>query len=236
MSSLEDANPVQLLNIQTNWTAIRNLAPERFDAYKKPGDQDELDAVARYAWNMDVSKALHPKLHVLEVTFRNQLHNSLTGLYGENWYDRPGLLRPSEASKIFSAKSDLSRLRRPHAPGRIVAALSFGFWTSLFGQDYVTTIGRQTPRLIFPHFPGGRPTRGIAARHLREMRFLRNRISHFEHVAFDPHLPNLHREIGDLIRWMHPQMAELSDVGDNFLSVYGKTWRAYRPVVETLFS
>lgn len=235
MSSPENADPAQLLNIQANWPAVRTLAPERFDAYRKPGDQDELDAIARYAWNIDVSKALHPKLHILEVSFRNQLHNALTALYGSAWYDRPRLLRAGEAAKIAKAKDELTQKRRPHDPGRIVAALSFGFWTSLYGHRYETTIGRQTPRMVFPLFPGT-PARAIAAMRLREMRFLRKRISHFEHVAFDPHLPRLHQEAGSLIGWMHPQMAELSDVGDDFLAVYGRTWKAYRPVIEMLFS
>ena len=59
---------------------------------------------------------------------------------------------------------------------------------------------------------------------LRDARLLRNRVSHFEHVAFDASLPRFHRLMADLIAWMHPQIAELSDIGDDFLLVYGKTW------------
>ena len=64
-------------NAATNWASLRALAPDRFDAYRRPGDADELDAIARYIWNIEVSKSLHHKLSVLEVTFRNQLNNAL---------------------------------------------------------------------------------------------------------------------------------------------------------------
>ncbi len=140
------------LKITAHWAAIHALAPDRFAAYRRPNDKDELDAIARYAWNIDVSKALHPKLHILEVTFRNQLHNALTSLYGQRWYDRPGLLRKASSDKVDVAKRDLTRSGKPHDPGRIVASLSFGFWTELYGPTYDPSIGRRTIIRVFPHY------------------------------------------------------------------------------------
>jgi hypothetical protein len=222
--------------ITANWTALYTLAPDRFDAYRRPQDVDELDPISRYAWNIDVSKALHPKLHVLEIAFRNQLHNSLTALYGATWYDNPGLLRPRQRDEVSSSKDKLTSASKPHSPGRVIAGLSFGFWTALYSPRYDFSIGRRTVQSVFPHYSGSAHLeRSLIAPMLNDIRKLRNRVSHFEHIAFDPQLPRYHREISDLIAWMNPQMADLSDIGDNLLLVYGKTWKAYRPVVEQLF-
>lgn len=235
MSTPSPSNEADIRKIQAHWTAIRTLAPERFDAYRKPDDADDLDALARYVWNVDVSQALHPKLHALEVTFRNQLHNALSLLYGPTWYDRPNFLRRPELDKVATAKADLTRMRRPHDPGRIVAALSFGFWTALYGSAYDTNVGRRTIRRVLPFYPGGAPTRNLITPILRDIRFLRNRVSHFEPIVFDPNLPRLHQEADQLIRWMNPSMGELSGVCDRFSAVYGQTWTVYRSPLEKLF-
>lgn len=222
--------------ITANWTAIRTLAPDRFDAYIRTGDSDELDAVARYAWNIDVSKSLHSKLHVLEITFRNQLNNSLARLYGPTWFDNSRIMHPNELSKASDARKELLKRRKLDTPGRIVASLTFGYWTELYSKRYEPT-ARRTLRDVFPNYDSTMPLlRSNIAPLLSQARLLRNRISHFEHIAFDVDLPNHHAQISDLTRWMHPQMAELSDIGDNFKMVYGRTWKAYRSIVEELFA
>ena len=70
-----------------------------------PGDIDELDAIARYVWNMAVCGHLYPVLHAVEITFRNQLHNALTTRYGSTWYDTVGFLTADELTMIASAKT-----------------------------------------------------------------------------------------------------------------------------------
>ncbi len=224
------------LKISANWTALHSLAPDRFDAYSRPQDKDRLDSIARYAWNIDVSKALQPKLHAVEVTFRNQLHNALTVLHGANWYDTPRLLHQAQVSQVNDAKATLTSARKPHDPGRIVAGLSFGFWTKLYGRNYDMTIGRMTVHSVFPHYSGtAHLQRALIAPILRDIRLLRNRVAHFEHVVFDPDLPRYHQQMVSLITWMNPQMASISDIGDDLLSIYGRTWRDYRSIAETLF-
>lgn len=223
-------------NAATNWARLRALAPDRFDAYRRPSDADELDAIARYIWNIEVSKSMHPKLSVLEVTFRNQLNNALASLYGPTWFDLPFPLSQAQRAEVAKAKQALTRMGRPHDPGRIVAELSFGFWTQLYGKSHEQGIVRPTIRTVFPNYTGPGPLRrSTVAAPLREARLLRNRVSHLEQIVFDVNLPNRHREICEVIRWMHAPMAELSDAVDDFMMVYGQTWRAYRPNAEALF-
>ncbi len=224
-------------NIQANWTAIHGLAPERFDAYLRTGDKDQLDAVARYAWNIAVCQELQSQLHLVEITFRNQLHNALTGLHAVTWFNNTQLLSPDEQKSVDRAKKQLQQLRRPYDPGRVVAELNFGFWTQLYGKSHENDIVRPTIHSVFPHYSGTTSLkRAAVSGPLREIRLVRNRISHHEHVVFDPNLPKVHSDMVKLLQWMHPQMAELAGIQDGFLSVYGKSWPEFRGIVETLFA
>lgn len=219
------------------WTSLETLAKDRFDAYKRTGDADELDAMARYVWACDVAKSLHPRLHGLEVAFRNQVHNSLTTLYGPLWYDMPSLLITDELRRVDEAKQSIRLLKKVETPGRVVSELSFGFWTSLYGRHHEHDIVRPTILSVFPHYRGSKPIqRGSIAPRLRDARFLRNRISHFEHVAFDPRLPTIHAEICETTAWMSAEMEILADLGDDFRRIYGQSWQHYRPLLEARLS
>jgi hypothetical protein len=55
---------------------IKKLSPERFEAYRKPGESDK-EVLARICWNTALSEALFPCLHGLEVGFRNSLHQAV---------------------------------------------------------------------------------------------------------------------------------------------------------------
>ncbi len=229
--------PPNPATISTNWAKIHGIAPDRFDAYRRPGDADELDGLARYVWNMEICREIQTALHILEVCFRNQLHNALTAARGRaDWFNDETLLSLDEQSTIIRAKKSLERSRppRPFTPGRVVAELNFGFWTGLYGSDHEYDIVRPTLAATFPHLVGT-ARRATVASPLREARLLRNRVSHHEHICFDVSLPSKHGKIIDLIKWMSPEAYELVAIEDQFASVYGATWTAYRPILETLF-
>lgn len=225
MSTLDD-------KILSAWTSLESLAKDRFTSYQRPGDQDSLDALARYVWSVETAKSLHPKLNALEVTFRNQVHNRLQQIHGETWFDDASLLSAIELQKVAAAKKSLVNMRKPQSTGRLVAELSFGFWTSLYGRHHEQDIVRPTIRQVFPFRNSYQDlSRGLIASRLRSARFLRNRISHLEPVAFDVKLPQVYEEMCELIQWMSPEMTLVSDVGDNFLEVYGEGWQKFRPTL-----
>jgi hypothetical protein len=224
-------------NISAHWTAIQTLAPDRFDRFRRAHDADELDAVARYLWNMALCRSIQTPLHVLEVTFRNQLHNALRTLRSRSdWYDDSTLMNSREQKMVLGAKSQLTNLGRPHDPGRVVAELTFGFWTSLYGVHHDLDIIRPTFNSVFQHLPAGVPARRQAATaRLRDTRIIRNRVSHHEPIYSMPNLIATHTHICELVAWMSPQMSALIDVDDNFRKLFGAGWTGYRPVLEELF-
>jgi len=227
--------PGNPLTISSNWANIRGIAPDRFDAYRRPGDADELDGLARYVWNMALCREVQTPLHILEVCFRNRLHNALTASRGRaDWFNDERLLSLDEQSAVIRAKKTLERQRRPFSPGRVVAELNFGFWTGLYGREHENDIVRPTLAATFPHIVG-RAVRGTVASPLREARLLRNRVSHHEHICFDVALPTKYADILNLIKWMSSEAPELVALEGRFTHIYGATWTAYRPILETVF-
>lgn len=225
------------LSISAHWNAVRALAPDRFDGFRNAGDVDELDAISRYLWNMALCRSIQTPLHVLEVTFRNQLHNALTTLRGRaDWYDDAAFVNADEQKMVAGAKRQLNKLGRPHDPGRVVAELTFGFWTSLYGRHHDHDIIRPTFGTVFQHLP---PTvsarRQTVTTRLKEARTIRNRVSHHEPIYSMPNLIATHTHLRELIAWMSPQMSAIVDVDDNFRKLFGAGWTGYRPLLEELF-
>src|SRR5690348_14935852 len=96
------------------------ISDVRLDAYRRPGDADDLDAVARYLWNIALSEALYPTLQALEITLRNSLHLAISKHFrNAMWFDRqPSLLHQLELDKVAAAKRELQQEHKPLEAGR----------------------------------------------------------------------------------------------------------------------
>lgn len=204
------------------------LSPARLGAYSLGADADSSDAVARYLWNSHLCARFQPALHALEVTLRNALfdaseaHVNTTGrTYGsvQCWLDvHPPLLDNRAVSAVTEAKRLLGN--RPHTPGRLIAKMSFGFWTSLFHRPYEhgNKNGPQLwPRLIptvFPNITRKFANRQAIADKLKSIREFRNRIAHHEPIWDRPILIH-HSEILEVLGWMsYPAMKAAQALGD----------------------
>jgi hypothetical protein len=105
------------------------LSQDRLEAYRPPGGTD-LDMLTNYFWNIDLIEALVPCMHAVELALRNCLHNALTVLYGTDmWFYQPAVLESQGVINLGRALQDAAQ-KPPLRAGKIVAALSFGFWVS----------------------------------------------------------------------------------------------------------
>ena len=205
----------------------RAHSPERLAPYRCPGD-DDAAVLARYLWNTQLGEALYPTLQALEVALRNSVHAAITRAYGRaDWYDgTPPILQARQQDLVAEAKATLRAAGKPIAPGRLVAELPFGFWTSLFNVYYETKSGgdpRLWPRLLrpaFPHIPRHIRTRRTISRALNDVRHLRNRVSHHEPIWHNPRLPLQHGEVLETIRWISPELADVVGLIDRFPAIY----------------
>lgn len=102
----------------TDQDAVETLSRDRLNGYAhKDGKNRDADLLGRYLFNLSVSGALYPFLHVLEVLLRNRIHQALSAARPidsdlPNLYDRfpcwldeaSNLLLPEHRKVVEEAK------------------------------------------------------------------------------------------------------------------------------------
>ena len=168
------------------------VSAERFSTYLKHAGGDKRRAWHLYTHNAALGSAFHGPLQALEVTLRNAVHDAITREYGAQWLENLQLEQP-QRNAVYDAKDKLNWAQGPQDPGRIVAALSFGFWVALFAKRYEEDLWRPVLHRCF----NPRQNRRHLYDRLNRLRRLRNRIVHHE--------PVLHRDLRadhDSILWV----------------------------------
>lgn len=211
--------------------AIRTaLSNERLDAYGIGRADDE--KIANYLWNLALCEAMYPALHVLEVAVRNAVFRSGDAVFGgiatrdvPCWLDAvPPIIHAEELPMLLAAKRRLRERGVPLEPGRLVAELRFGFWTSLFDVRYERS-KVLWPRLLRAQLLDPSSPRSIRSRNhlsplLNRMRLLRNRVFHHEPIWHWSNLVQQHTTAMDLIGWFSPALRSTIEPGDRFRQVH----------------
>lgn len=130
-------------------------------------------------WNAAVSAAFHELIHHSEVALRNAVARGLQDVFGtEDWVE-PLKAHHRTTNRTRHDLEDAQEILArdgPVTPGRVVAHMSFGFWTFLLSkhfEQHLWTAG------VYRQFE-----ESLSPRRLRKaadnVRGLRNRISHHE--------------------------------------------------------
>ena len=209
----------------------RLFSTDRLDRYR-PAGADDLTMVVTYLWNVQLCEALYPSLCALELTLRNTIHLTLTAHFNNRagWYDVPGLLQRDESRQLTSVKSSIQAAGKPLLPGRVIAGVSFGFWTGLLSGLYGNSpkgpqlwMSPNSPLLAaaFPHAPvTHQPYRSRIHDRFDVLRKLRNRVFHYESIYDDPVLLQKHADMIDAIGWVSPTIQASTVSLDRFPHVY----------------
>jgi hypothetical protein len=205
-----------------------------------------LDTLARYSWNSYLGASLYPTLLHIEVAFRNRLHDAVASRYPigpwqdvDCWLGRvPPILAPSEFAQVQVATDRLRRTGKPITPGRVVAELTFGFWTNLLDVRYEQRQVLWPPLLekAFPHLPAVHRTRRVVAKRFNMLRRLRNRVFHYEPIWHWRDLSNQHEMLLEAISWLSPELLRLASATDRFPVTYANGWRSYRATLSAAIS
>ncbi len=229
--------------------AHRALSNERLHEYRRRQSDTALQRLGYYAWNIALCESLYPALHLCEVTLRNSLFEVLRREYpvvprGTRvtcWLDDgTRVLTPEHADRVAAGKRKLlERLRGsrvPFTPGRLVAELSFGFWTYLFDSEY-GYVSPKTPGLwprlledVFPNLPDPQAVprrRAEFASRFAEILRLRNRAFHHEPLWREPDLDRKHAMVVETIEWMNPSAARALKEFDRFNWVWREATARY---------
>jgi hypothetical protein len=109
-------------------------------------------------------------------------HQAVAGLFDSgDWILRGDVLEPDEKQMHAAAVQELNTRGNPLTAGYLVAALNFGFWTSLVDTRY----HRLWPKIIkavVPAMPNSIRTRGEISKRMNAARQLRNAVSHHRSI------------------------------------------------------
>lgn len=208
-----------------NTEIIRFLPKERLSSFKRSPQASLESQLDCYFWNLELTESLYPSLSLLEVALRNQLHGVISQAFEPNWYET--ILQPFELKKVEEAKDAIVRERKELKEGRIIAELSFGFWTGLFKSRYEQVLWPKLTKEVFPYAPKREQYRKTLFERLERIRHLRNRAFHHEPlwkgIGFNRlsyPLDILHQEIQELLQWMSPELDVRLHTIDRFTLVF----------------
>ncbi len=195
------------------------LSLERFARYVAWAGGDRGRALDLYTLNTQLSEALYTPLQVLELALRNRMHSVMSAAHGERWFEAANLLQaPHQREQVAVALAELAKDGKEPVPGRVVAALTFSFWTAMVSPAY-DNLWRTTLSAIAAKPDGKRLSRKQLSRPLTPIRILRNRIAHHEpilHWNTQKH----HAAMVEIMGWLSPAAAAWCARIDRYPSVY----------------
>lgn len=210
-----------------------SVSAPRFAAFQK--GNGARDGLAYYLWNIALCEALYPAFHTLEVGFRNALHRELGHAFGEpEWLlNRHSFLKDRELPSIATAENSLRNHHKPVDEPRLVAELSFGFWTSLIDKRYDQLWPRFAPK-AFPLMPRKLRVRANLSAMVQPIRKLRNLAFHHHAIWDRTDLGNTHTAAITIIGWMSSPLAISLARIDRFPSVLAAGVAPYRDHAQNL--
>jgi len=154
-------------------------------------------------------------LAILEIGLRNNIDFQLKRKFStEKWFENPEFIKivsRFQIDKITDAQNSILREKKSITPGKIIAELSFGFWTSLLDSRFEKTLWKNL-RLSFPNCPKNLRQRKTMSSKFNGIRKFRNRIFHHESVSWNySALRNYRDEIIEGIDWLDKELLEWSD-------------------------
>lgn len=194
------------------------ISLERFNRYLKWSKNDRSKAIELYTINTQLSECLYTPIQTLEIVLRNRIDSILTEKYGENWF-QTAKFSNCEKDQIDKAIGRLENSSKEMTPGRLIAELTFGFWTGLLGKRYDTLWQKLLYRIIFIESDRKGLNRKSFSALLTPIRKLRNRIAHHEPIL-TYNLKSHHSNILKLIGLVAPSAAAWCRDIDRFDQVH----------------
>lgn len=175
------------------------ISSDRFNTYLENSGRDKERAARQYMWNIEISACFWGPISLLEVIFRNAIHDQLSKKFGAQWFLEESGCHLREDHERRHIKQVLEQFERrgviqPSA-GQFVGATSLGLWVGLIGggtpygrpgynkkTDYDRTLwqGEEGLAKAFPNL--GLLNRRQLHSKLSSIQELRNRIAHHEPI------------------------------------------------------
>jgi hypothetical protein len=195
------------------------LSKKRLSIYYNLFPTSKEKAIEYYKLNTQISESLYPLLSNLEIALRNAIHNSFTIHFkSADWFlqfNQPPLLDQTNIAKrkILAANKLLTT-------DKVVAELTFGFWTALFNKQYAKDLWKPL-MYAFPLLHTINKRRDKISYKLNQIRKFRNRIFHYEPICNDLNaLFTNHHNILEILNWINSDFVSWASEIDRFESLY----------------
>lgn len=197
-----------------------HISGVRLQNYLNHCGNDQDRALLLYKANIRLSKAFYPLLSILEINLRNGINQAIINHLGDNdWLQNQRTLfmtRIRDGGRMVrTVNSAIDKINNSGClltNDRIVAELSFGFWTRFFVQNVYARVGG-SPLRAFPHIPRAFTTRGnlrLLNNELNAVREFRNKVYHNETICFQRgvyslvNAQDMYRKIYFVLNWFNP--------------------------------
>lgn len=208
------------------------ISIERLLSFKHD-DNDTIDVlIDRYKTNLKISQALYPELLTLEVTLRNAIDTMLKNCISETWIEdevhQQKILANHEHEMLLTAYNDIKKSysNKNFTIGKVIANLTFGFWTNLCSKWYCSNIWNKGRcfKGVFVNYPSNVNNIGTIAIKLRLIRRFRNRIFHYEPIFKKPqNTLKMYNEIMEMLSYLPSDSSDILKETSNFLNVYNES-------------
>lgn len=180
----------------------RWVSAPRFRIYRDAAGGDRQRARDLYLSDVRIAGALMEDFHYLEVLLRNRVDETLTGrtTIALDWIRDGSLLSARALSLVEESERRVRESGRAVTRDRILAGLTFGFWTALFDHRYEPLWVSDLHRIVRPDGPR---LRRDMARVLSDLRLLRNRAAHHDPLLRVP-LDDRNEQLLTLVAWLDP--------------------------------
>jgi len=182
----------------------RFISEERFQAYK---------SLDEYKENLYFSEQAYMLLSIFEISLRNGIDFYFCYKHSNNWLMGTDILHKNQQLTIQEAKNKISQRKEDITHHKIIAELSFGFWTSLFNRFYHEIMRTGDIKGIFPNLPPRNQNfinRQELNKRLNKIRRFRNRVFHYEKVIDKPEFNNIQDEILTLLSYFDEEIYDFA--------------------------
>lgn len=190
---------------------------------------NEREIVDKYLWNIQLSKELYGIIAIFEVSFRNHINASINKNISGQWLLSKAFLEQLlDANLLAFYQNAYNKLKSNNklTEGRLIAELNLGFWINLFNRKYRVKLWNK-PNIfedIFPYFDYKCADRiGFIYPKLKEIQYIRNRISHHEAIFdYKPGLNNFYYDLLECLSWIDPEIVHHATRVSCFQAVWNK--------------
>jgi hypothetical protein len=181
------------------------ITSTRFSKYK---------TLENYEKNLIISKKYYIPLSILEVSLRNAINSHFETMYGRGWLlNQSQFLRNDLILKINEAKSKILKREEKISKEKLVAELSFGFWTALFKSPYAKQMRTTDLKRVFSNLPSKDKVlidRSILSVKLNHIRAFRNRVFHHEKIIDNTKFNGIEKEINTILLYLDEDILNFS--------------------------